>query len=125
MERQKFINNFHTASDSLDMEYINKVIAGALDRFQDKFPQYERGHMNVITTMEETAELIEAISRRLRGRTDDNFDILQEMGDVIIAIWIVARIFGISHTDIKKAINVKIGQEVIRIRQHEQGLETQ
>lgn len=81
--------------------------------------------MNLMTTMEEAAELVEAISRRMRGRTDDNYDILQEMADVIMAIWCVAQIYGISHESIEKAINVKIGQEVSRIEDHSHGLKTQ
>lgn len=125
MERQEFISSFHRASDILDMGHIDKTITECLDRCHDKFPQYERGHMNLITTMEETAELVESISRRLRRRTEDNFDVLQEMGDVIIAIWAVAQIFDIPHADIRKAINVKIGQEITRIEQHKQGLDTQ
>lgn len=101
------------------------VISQCLDRCHDKFPEYPRGHMNLMTTMEEAAELTESISRRMRGRTQDNYDILQEMADVIMAIWCVAQIYGISHESIEKAINVKIEQEKDRIVQHAQGRETQ
>ena len=81
--------------------------------------------MNLMTTMEEAAELTESISRRMRGRTQDNYNILQEMADVIIAIWCVAQIYGISHESIEKAINVKIEREKDRTVQHAQGRETQ
>lgn len=125
MERMLFIKQFVAAKPGLDMEHIDMVISQCLDRCHDKFPEYPRGHMNLMTTMEKAAELVEAISRRMRGRTDDNYDILQEMADVIMAIWCVAQIYGISHESIEKAINVKIGQEVSRIEDHSHGLKTQ
>lgn len=86
---------------------------------------FERGHMNLITTMEEAAELTEAISLRMRGRVTDNYGVLEEMADVIMAIWCVGQILGISHEDIQKAINVKIDREALRIRDHKAEMETQ
>ena len=70
MERMLFIKQFVAAKPGLDMEHIDMVISQCLDRCHDKFPEYPRGHMNLMTTMEEAAELVEAISRRMRGRTD-------------------------------------------------------
>lgn len=125
MERMLFIKQFVAAKPGLDMEHIDMVISQCLDQCHDKFPEYPRGHMNLMTTMEEAAELTESISRRMRERTQDNYDILQKMADVIIAIWCIAQIYGISHESIEKAINVKIEQEVGRIEDHSHALKTQ
>lgn len=118
MERMLFIKQFVAAKPGLDMEHIDMVISQCLDRCHDRFPEYPRGHMNLVAAIEETAEFAESVSRRMRGRTQDNYDILQEMADVIIAIWCVAQIYGISHESMEKAINVKIEQEKDRIVQH-------
>lgn len=125
MDRGLFISRFAITKPGLDMSNIDNIISACLDRCHDKYPEYPRGHMNLVTTMEESAELVEAISQRMRGRTSDNYDILQEMADVIMAIWCVAQIYDISHEDIQKAINVKIGQEIERIMDHANGLKTQ
>lgn len=125
MDGKEFIEKFCRASGELDMKRIGAIITGCVNRCDDKYPQYEHGHMNIVSTMEECAELIEAISRRMRGRTDDNFEVMEEIGDVILSILCVAEIFGISHMDIRKAINVKMDREAGRIEQHLKGIETQ
>lgn len=118
MDRQEFIKKFTSASDSLNQTHIDETISKCLDRCHDLYPEYERGHMNVMSTMEELAELTEAISRRMRKRVTDNYDILQEIGDVYLSILCIAEIFNISHEDIRKAINVKTDREAGRIKQH-------
>ena len=118
MDRQKFIEKFVTASDSLDQAYINETVSKCLDRCHDLYPEYERGHMNIMSTTEELAELTEAISQRVRKRVTDNYDILQEIGDVYLSILCIAEIFNISHEDIRKAINVKTDREAGRIKEH-------
>ena len=123
-KKTSFIKEFAAANEHLDMEQIDKVVSQCLDRYHDKYLEYPRGHMNMITAMEELGELAEAISRRIRGRVSDNYDILQEMADVIIAIWCIGENWSISHSDIRKAVNVKIGQEMNRIAQHTKGLPT-
>lgn len=125
MNREAFIQQFQMADGYLDMNRIDQIISECLDRCHDKYPEFERGHMNLITTMEEAAELTEAISLRMRGRVTDNYGVLEEMADVIMAIWCVGQILGISHEDIQKAINVKIDREALRIRDHKAGMETQ
>lgn len=125
MDRQEFIKLFEKASDNIDIDRINEVIFGCLDRYHDKYPQYERGHMNIMAAMEESAEFIEALSRRERGRTQDNYDILEEAADILIAIWCAGHKYGFSHKDIIKAVNVKIDREFERIRDHKMDMETQ
>lgn len=124
MDRQEFIQTFDEAPDELDMASIQCIVRGCLERCHDKYPQYELGHMNIISTAEELAECTTAISRRVRGRTQDNYEILEEMGDVFLSLMCIAQIFGISETEIKKAINAKAHREAMRIEKHKQGLET-
>lgn len=125
MEKFLFTQQFVSTKPGLDMKDIDTVVSQCIDRVHDEFPEYPRGHMNLVTTMEEAAEFAESISRRMRGRTDDNYDILQEMADVIIGILCTAQIYGISHESIEKAVNVKIKQEKDRIMQHIKDRETQ
>lgn len=124
MDREKFIEKFNTASDTLDMDHINTVISDCINRLYDKYHENTKP-MIVISTMEESGEYIQALSQRMRGRVEDNYDILQEIGDNILDMLCIGRFFGISHEDIRKAINVKIDREADRIEQHKQGLEVQ
>lgn len=117
MDRSNFIEQFSTASDQIDMARIDAVITGCVARVDKKYPQYEHGHMNIVSTTEECAELTEAIVHRMRGRAQDNFDVLEEMADVILSILCVGEIFGISHEDIRKAVNVKADREAGRIKE--------
>ncbi len=119
MDRQKFIEQFQKAQPGLDMDEIDKIINGCLDRCHDNFISYEWGHMNLVSAMEEMGELMQAISQRMRGRTNDNYDILQESADVITSIWCICQVFGITHEDLQKAINVKMEREAGRILEHE------
>lgn len=125
MDKQEFITKFNGVEAVLDMEHVDEVITSCIDRVHDKYPQYERGCMNINSAMEEAAEFIQALSIRKRGRTKDNYNILEEAADVIMAIWCVGQIYGFSHEELLKAINVKIEREVERIEQHKQGLYTQ
>jgi NTP pyrophosphatase (non-canonical NTP hydrolase) len=122
MERHKFIREFRKAQPELDMEYADSVASGCLDRCHDRFPDYPRGHMNMVSSMEECAEFTEALSQRMRGRTDDNWGILEEMADVILSFMCVAQIYHISHEDIIKALNIKLDRESARIEDHLAGI---
>ncbi len=113
MDRQKFIDDFLTTSPEVDPSYIENIVQGLLKRLdlkpegQVKFPDFERGCKLMVSMMEESAELIEAISQRLRGRTDDNYSILEESADVVIDVLCALMLFGNSTEDLLKAIEVK------------------
>lgn len=124
MDRQDFIEKFNTVSADIDMKHIDEIISGTLSRLHDKYQDLDK-HMLVISTMEESAEYTEALFQRMRGRVKDNYDILQEMGDVILGMLCISQIFGISNENIRKAINVKIEREAGRNELHKQGFETQ
>lgn len=118
MERQKFIEQFEKADADFDLCTAGYIAERECDRCHDLFPQYERGHMNIITAMEECAELQTALSHRMRERTTDNYEVLEEAADVIFSILILAQVFGFTEEDIIKAVNVKLERTLDRIEQH-------
>lgn len=77
------------------------------------YPDFPEGHFNCTSAMEELAELISVISQRMRGRAD-NYDILEEMADVILSILCVSKVYGITKEDICRAVNVKLKREYMK-----------
>ena len=68
---------------------------------------------NVI--MEELAELSKEVAKAYRDKVD-YFNLLQEMGDVLICLDSLQDIFGISDEDLQKAKNVKLARNMQRVK---------
>ena len=66
-------------------------------------------------SQEECAELIQAISKKLRGISKDNADILEELADVKICIDMITAICEFTASDVQRAIDVKIERERKRL----------
>lgn len=66
-------------------------------------------------SQEECAELIQAISKELRGISKDSTDILEELADVKICIDMIATVCKFTASDIQRAIDVKIERERKRL----------
>lgn len=66
-------------------------------------------------SQEECAELIQAISKELRGISKDNADILEELADVKICIDMIATVCKLTASDVQRAIDVKIERERKRL----------
>lgn len=66
-------------------------------------------------SQEECAELIQAISKNLRGISKDNADILEELADVKICIDMIATVCKLTPSDVQRAIDVKIERERKRL----------
>lgn len=64
---------------------------------------------------EELAELIQAISKYMRGTPDSNMLVLEELADVTIVLSYVRQICGFDLEDLVKAMNVKIEREKKRL----------
>ena len=64
---------------------------------------------------EELAELIQAISKYMRGTPDSNMLVLEELADVTIVLSYVRQICGFNLEDLVKAMNVKIEREKKRL----------
>lgn len=64
---------------------------------------------------EELAELIQAISKYMRGTPDSNMLVLEELADVTIVLSYVRQICGFNLEDLVKAINIKLEREKKRL----------
>ena len=69
--------------------------------------------------MEECAELIQAISKEKRGKSDKDH-LAEEMADVIICIEMLKEIYSISDDMISEWIQIKEARIIERIKQNEQ-----
>ena len=68
--------------------------------------------------MEECAELIQAISKEKRGKSDKEH-LAEEMADVIICIEMLKEIYSISDDMISEWIQIKEARVIERIKQNE------
>lgn len=64
---------------------------------------------------EELAELIQAISKYMRGTPDSDMLVLEELADVTIVLSYVQLICGFDCEDLIKAINIKLEREKKRL----------
>lgn len=64
---------------------------------------------------EELAELVQAISKYMRGTPDSNMLVLEELADVTIVLSYVRQICGFNLEDLVKAINIKLEREKKRL----------
>lgn len=119
MDRNKFIEEFHKASVRLDKDRAYDIMSNCIRRQREQYGD-KADVVLPVAIMEECAELSEAISHKIRGREEDNYELLQEMADVLIDILALGIINGISEEDMIQAINVKLDREAERIRQHDE-----
>lgn len=64
---------------------------------------------------EELAELVQAISKYIRGTPDSSMLVLEELADVTIVLSYVRQICGFNLEDLVKAINIKLEREKKRL----------
>lgn len=64
--------------------------------------------------MEELAELIQQISKQIRGNGDE-YGLLEETADVYICLEFLKLLFKIDHDMLQKAIDVKLARELDRL----------
>lgn len=103
MERSKFLYEFHKASEELDKKRLKKIIRKEMEAFPNEKP----GQHQSIMIMEEMSELIQEVSKYLRGMGNKH-NLLQEMADVYISLESLKEIYGITSLELHKAVNVKI-----------------
>lgn len=75
----------------------------------------ENSQEKSIIVMEELAELIQQISKQLRGE-GNYFQLLEELADVYISLAMLSSIYFINAEDVERAINVKLRREYKRIK---------
>ena len=74
--------------------------------------------LQTVVCMEECAELIQAISKEKRGKSDKSH-LAEEMADVIICIEMLKEIYSISDDMISEWIQIKEARIIERIKQNE------
>lgn len=109
MNREKFINELNKASDQLDKKKLRCIIEQELN-LNDQDGSYQ-----LVLAMEELSELIQQVSKVIRG-SSNYYDLLQELADVTICIETIKRITKIETKELYKAVNVKVNRisEVIK-----------
>ena len=62
-----------------------------------------------VIAMEEMAECQQAISKFIRGK-GDRLNLVEELADVIVSIFMIAEMYDIKLSDINKVINIKLNR---------------
>ena len=70
--------------------------------------------MQSIVVMEECSELVQAVSKELRNKSDKDH-LTEEMADVYICLELLKQIYGITNSNIQNWIDVKQKRAVERI----------
>lgn len=72
--------------------------------------------MQSIVCMEECSELIQAISKRLRGKSDANDNLAEEMADVTICLHLLKEMYGITDEQLEEWIARKTARQSKRMQ---------
>jgi len=109
MKREEFISELNKRSPyfTLNASKYGSILAKSFLFDGDK--------KKLQISQEECAELIQAISKKIRGISTDNYDILEELADVKICLDMIAGACDFTGHDIQRAIDVKIERERKRL----------
>ena len=104
MDIEKFKQRMNELPDTIDLpvEEIKRVSGRSLKRL---------GSTTIgVIAMEEAAEYSQAVSKKLRGldNLNSDYNLIEEMADVILSMFSVMLDYDISEEEIKKAIKIKI-----------------
>lgn len=113
MERNEFIEGFGKISSDCNRMTEKHDIHYMIDN-TSAAPNV-RGRETLVIIMEELAELSKEVAKAYRDKVD-YFNLLQEMGDVLICLDSLQDIFGISDEDLQKAKNVKLARNMQRVK---------
>ena len=69
-----------------------------------------------IVCMEECGELIQAVSKRLRGKPGAIDNLTEEMADVTICLYLLKEMYGITDKQVNKWIACKTARQYERMR---------
>lgn len=72
--------------------------------------------MQSIVCMEECSELIQAISKRLRGKSDATDNLAEEMADVTICLYLLKEMYGITDEQLEEWIARKTARQSKRMQ---------
>ena len=104
MDIEKFKQRMNELPDTIDLpvEEVKRVAGRSLKRL---------GSTTIgVIAMEEAAEYSQAVSKKLRGlyNLNSDYNLIEEMADVILSMFSVMLDYDISEEEIKKAIKIKI-----------------
>lgn len=72
--------------------------------------------MQSIICMEECSELIQAVSKRLRGKPDATDNLAEEMADVTICLYLLREMYGITDAQLEEWIERKTARQSARMQ---------
>lgn len=67
-----------------------------------------------VVCMEECAELIQAVSKRLRGKPDPDDNLAEEMADVVICLHLLQDMYGVTDERLESWIDRKTKRQMER-----------
>lgn len=79
--------------------------------------------MQSIVCMEECSELIQAVSKCLRGKPDTTDNLAEEMADVTICLYLLKEMYGITDTQLEEWIARKTARQSKRMQADDPFLE--
>ncbi len=107
MNQKRFGKALKKAKKYVDLISIKAEIKNIVNKKTRSDVLLPRGYRNLIIAMEECGELIQEISKELRGKKD-HLKLLQELADVQLSIYYIQEVCGISDEELNQAINVKM-----------------
>lgn len=102
MDIDKFRKKFKSASENIDLNVMDTII-----KLYKKYCSDIAKSDILYVCIEEPSELIQAITKGLRGKLNE-LNLLEEIADVYIILRILSLEYNFSKEDINKAINVKL-----------------
>lgn len=106
MDHQEFTKAMKTAEDTVDKERAFQILRDSMGKVKNN----DDGTVNLIIVMEELAELQQQLSKYIRGK-EDFTGLVEELGDVMLGIYYVQEICGISDELLHKAMNIKLNRQ--------------
>lgn len=108
MNREDFLKLLEVAPNTVNQKEMTDIIKESYLPVSEKLK--EDGVMNLVIVMEEFAEIIQEVSKYIRGK-GDRLHLLEELADSYLSIKYIQEVCGISDDELIKAINVKLQRQ--------------
>ena len=112
MNKEEFIKALNDKSEQ-------RITPSDWETIMDESLKRDGNAKKLQIAQEELAELVQAISKYMRGTPDSNMLVLEELADVTIILSYVRQICGFNFEDLVKAINIKLEREKKRLNKIE------
>lgn len=113
MKMKDFVRGMEDISISnyIDKKHMKDVLRDSYRKISKK--RNTKGALNLLIVMEEFGELIQEVSKFMRGE-DNHMELMEELADACICIEYIKDLCGISDVELNKAINVKLKRQQMR-----------